>query len=148
MVMKYIFLVIAFVICVINIAKCDQINTEADEVQIENGSYILSGNAKVTEGEKTFTADKIKTIPDGETQKIIATGNVQYTEPNITITSNQCISKNDIIEFSGNAILNKKDLGESKSDKIIYNTKDKKVRIEMNGDSIEKVKLNLNEKSK
>ncbi len=124
--------------------NCLAFETSADDIEFDtqNGICILSGNAVLKNNDNIFKADKItiyKKDSDKLPTKIIAFGNVSYSDGRNSVTSQKCIGNVDSIVFSQNVIVEGVDFGKIEADKAIYSIKAKKIDLT----SKKKVKLTL-----
>ena len=129
---------------VIAISNCFAFETTADDVEIDTkeGVCVLSGNAVVKYDNKVFKADKItiyKKDSEKLPNKIIASGNVSYSDDKYSVTSQKCKGDANYVEFFQDVVIQNKDLGKIEADKARYDVKTKKIDLT----SKKKVKLTL-----
>jgi LPS-assembly protein len=79
----------------------ESLNIEADESEIKNNSYILSGNVEVKSETLILIADDVKVNPSDDST--IAKGNVQFQDKAYLVTSNEVTAKKSGDSFSATA---------------------------------------------
>ena len=108
------------------------LETSADDVQIDtkNGVCNLSGSVVTKINDKTFKADKITIyLKDNKPCKIIANGNVRYSDKKVEVISQTCVSDMKYIRFVGKVIIEGKRYGKINADKLSYDISSGKVQI-------------------
>ena len=106
-------------------ASVNAFDVKADEAQFDT-------KKKVCLNGKTFMADKIVIHMEEngrEAKKVVATGNVHYTDEKISVTAKRCESNMLSVTFSKDVVVEGNDYGILKADRIVYQIKTGMVNI-------------------
>lgn len=115
-------------------ASIHAFETTADEVQFDTKRNIcyLTGNVVAKLSGKTFMADNIVIYMQKfrkKPNKIIAKGNVTYSDGKVLVKAKRCESDITTVTFSENVVIEGKDYGTMKADWVVYQIKTGEVSI-------------------
>ncbi len=122
-----------FVIAISSISA-SAFDMRADEAQFDTKRkvYHLAGNVTAKLNGKTFIADKIVIYMNEngkDAKRVIATGNVCYRDKKISVTAKSCESNMFLVTFLKDVVIEGKDYGILKADRIVYQFKSGIVNI-------------------
>ncbi len=115
-------------------ASVNAFDVKADEAQFDTKKKVchLVGNVIAKLNGKTFMADKIVIHMEKngrEAKKVVATGNVHYSDEKISVTAKRCESNMLSVTFSKDVVVEGNDYGILKADRIVYQLKTGMVNI-------------------
>ena len=101
---------------------------KADEAQFDTKRKVhyLIGNVIANLNGKTFMADMIvihMKENGAEAKKVIATGNVSYSDGKILVTAKKCESDMLSVTFQKDVVIKGNDYGTLKADRVVYQIK-------------------------
>lgn len=125
---------IYLVIIAISAISASAFDMSADEAQFDTKRkvYSLVGNVKAKLNGKTFMADKIIIYmkKNGrDAKRVIATGNVNYSDDKISVTAKNCESDMFSVTFLQDVVIEGKEYGILNADRIVYQIKTGGVNI-------------------
>ncbi len=125
---------IYLVIIAISAISASAFDMSADEAQFDTKRkvYSLVGNVKAKLNGKTFMADKIIIYmkKNGrDAKRVIATGNVNYSDDKISVTAKNCESDMFSVTFLKDVVIEGKKYGILNADRIVYQIKTGVVNI-------------------
>ena len=117
-----------FFIIAIFAVSASAFDMSADEAQFDTKQkvYRLIGNVVVKLNGKTFMADSIVIyMKDNgrDAKKVIATGNVNYSDEKISVTAKSCESNMFSVTFLKDVVIEGRDYGILKAEKVVYQIK-------------------------
>ncbi len=138
---------LAFSLLITEVFAQDAFEAKSDKATLDakNGIHCLTGNVRAKFNDKVFEADTIviyMSRSNNKPTRIIAKGEVKYTDGANTVRARMCESDMKTVTFLQNVTIEGKEYGELKADRLVYEILSKKIRIF----SQHRVKLVLSEK--